>query len=54
MSKKTLIQVRTNSNFSVNYKDLNLIPEVELILLFTEPEYQVNKKIRSRKRSKTF
>ena len=44
MTKKTLIQIRTNSNFSVNYKDLNLIPEVELILLFTEPEYQVNKK----------
>ena len=44
MTKKTLIQIRTNSNFSVNYENLNLVPKVELIMLFTEPEYQVNKK----------
>lgn len=44
MTKKTLIQVRTNSNFSVNYEDLTLSPEVELIMLFTEPKYEVTKK----------
>lgn len=45
MTKKTLIQIRTNSNFSVNYQDLTLSPEVELIMLFTEPDYTVNKKM---------
>lgn len=44
MTKRTLIQIRTNSNFSVNYENLNLVPEVELIMLFTEPQYEVNKK----------
>ncbi len=44
MTKKTLIQLRTNSNFSVNYDDLTLVPEVELIMLFTEPDYILNKK----------
>jgi len=44
MTKKTLVQLRTNSTFAVNYENLNLIPEVELIMLFTEPEYVVNKK----------
>lgn len=44
MTKKTLVQLRTNSNFTVNYKDLSLSPEVELIMLFVEPEYELNKK----------
>jgi len=44
MTKKTLIEIRTNSNFSVNYQNLNLVPEVELIMLFREPQYIVNKK----------
>lgn len=44
MSKKTLVQIRTNSNFTVNYQDLSLSPEIELIMLFVEPKYEVNKK----------
>jgi hypothetical protein len=44
MTKKTLIQIRTNTNFGVNYANLELAPAVELIMLFTEPEYQINKK----------
>jgi hypothetical protein len=44
MTKKSLVQIRTNSNFGVNYKDLTLIPEVELIMIFREPEYISNKK----------
>jgi hypothetical protein len=44
MTKKTLLQIRTNSSFSVDYSTSNLVPEVELILLFSEPEYQLTTK----------
>lgn len=44
MTKRTLVQIRTNSNLSVNYKDLTLSPEVELIMLFAEPKYELTKK----------
>ena len=44
MTKKTLLQIRTNSSFSVDYSNSNLVPEVELILLFSEPEYQLTTK----------
>jgi hypothetical protein len=44
MSKKTFVQVRTNTNFSVNYEDSTLSPEIELILLFVEPKYELDKK----------
>lgn len=43
-TKKTLLQVRTNTNLSVNYKDLSLSPEIELIMLFVEPKYQPTSK----------
>ena len=44
MTKKSLLQLRTNSSFGVDYSTSNLIPEVELIMLFSEPEYQLTAK----------
>lgn len=44
MSKKILIEVRTNTNFSVNYDTMSLVPQVELILLMQEPRYKVVRK----------
>lgn len=52
MTKKTLIQIRTNSKFNVSYQDLTLVPEVELIMLFTEPHYTTNKKFEVLKEQK--
>jgi len=43
-TKKRLVQVRSNTSFSVNYKSNNLTPQIELVLLSTEPKYIVNKK----------
>jgi len=43
-TKKHLIEVRSNTNFSVNYESLELVPQVELILLLQEPQYKVVKK----------
>lgn len=43
-TKQRLISFRTNTKFSINYETLKLIPETELILLSTEPKYEVNKK----------
>lgn len=43
-TKKSLIQIRTNANFALSYKDSTLVPEIELIMLFVEPKYEVNKK----------
>lgn len=44
MTKKTLLQILTNSSFIVDYSTSNLVPEVELILLFSEPEYHLTTK----------
>lgn len=38
------MQIRTNTNLSVNYEDLSLAPEIELIMLFAEVKYQLSKK----------
>lgn len=43
-TKKHLIEVRSNTNFGVNYETMELVPQVELILLLQEPKYQVVKK----------
>ena len=42
-TKKHLIQVRSNTNMSVNYATFNLAPQVELILLTQEPVYKAKK-----------
>lgn len=39
-SKKHIIQVLSNTNFSIDYEDFSLSPQVELILLFQEPKYK--------------
>ena len=39
-SKQHILQVRSNTNFSINYDDFSLSPQVELVLLFQEPEYE--------------
>ena len=44
MKNKTLISVRSNCDFSLNYESGNLIPKTEVILLTTSPKYIVNKK----------
>ena len=43
MTKKKLLEIRTNTNLAVNYSDLTLTPEIELIMLFVEPKYEVKK-----------
>lgn len=39
-TKKHIIQVLSNTHFSINYDDFSLHPRVELILLFQEPKYK--------------
>ena len=36
-------KVRSNTSFTVNYENNNLTPQIEIILLTTEPKYIVNK-----------
>ena len=43
-TKKHLVTIRSNTNFSINYENSNLKPQVELIILTAEPKYEVNKK----------
>lgn len=43
-ARKVIVQVRSNCNMSVNYSDLSLVPQIELVLLTHEPHYEVNKK----------
>lgn len=43
-TKKHLISFRSNTKFSLNYDNYNLTPQVELIILSTEPEYKFNTK----------
>jgi hypothetical protein len=42
-TKKHLIQVRSNCTMSVNYENLLLTPQVEIILLTQEPVYKIKK-----------
>ncbi len=39
-----LIQVRTNTTFSLNYKTGKLDPQIELILLVSKPSYSIDTK----------
>lgn len=39
-----LIQARTNARFALNYETHKLEPEIELIIIFSTPKYNVNKK----------
>ena len=41
-TKKHLIEVRSNSSFMVNYDDMKLVPQVELIVLTHEPNYEID------------
>lgn len=43
-TKKRLISLLSNTTFQVDYKTQNLTPQIELVLLSTEPKYEVNKK----------
>jgi hypothetical protein len=43
-TKKHLIEVRSNTNFNLDYEKFSLVPQVELILLMQEPEYRIVKK----------
>lgn len=42
-TKKSLIQIRTNAGFTVNYDDSTLSPQIELIMLFVEPKYIIDR-----------
>lgn len=44
MKNKTVISVRSNCDFSLNYENSELTPKVELIILTTEPKYEWQKK----------
>lgn len=43
-SKRQLLEIRTNSSFIINYNDLTLSPQIELIMLFAEPKYKADGK----------
>jgi len=44
MKKGTLISVRSNCNFHLDYDSGRLIPQAEIIILVTTPKYVVDKK----------
>jgi len=44
MKNDTLISVRSNCNFALNYDNGNLIPQTEVILITSAPKYVVDKK----------
>jgi len=44
MTKQTLYDIRTNTYFTVNYDDLNLVAQIEVILLATHPAYEIVRK----------
>lgn len=44
MKSNTLISVRSNCNFALNYENGNLVPQAEIILIATSPKYEINKK----------
>lgn len=43
-----LLSVRTNTNFSLNYEDQNLHPEIEVIVLVSQPKYKLKKQVLKR------
>lgn len=44
MKNKTIISIRSNCDFSLNYETSNLHPQVELILIASSPKYSLDKK----------
>lgn len=44
MKSNTLISVRSNTNFSIDYKTGLLTPQLEVILITTSPKYTLTKK----------
>jgi len=44
MKNNTLISVRSNCNFSLDYDTSKLHPQTEIILITTAPKYELNKK----------
>ena len=44
MKSNTLISVRSNCNFGLNYKTGKLYPQTEVILIVTSPKYVLDKK----------
>jgi hypothetical protein len=44
MKNKTLISVRSNCDFSLNYETGKLHPQTEVILITTSPKYKLNAK----------
>jgi len=44
MKSNTLISVRSNCNFALNYETKKLEPQTEVILITTCPKYEINKK----------
>jgi len=44
MKSNTLLSVRTNCNFSLDYKSGKLHPQTEIILITSAPKYVLDKK----------
>jgi len=44
MKSNTLISVRSNCNFALNYETGKLMPQTEVILITTSPKYVLDKK----------
>ena len=44
MKSNTLISVRSNCNFALDYETGKLRPQTEIILITTSPKYVINKK----------
>jgi hypothetical protein len=44
MKNKTIISVRSNCDFSLNYETGKLHPQTEIILITTSPKYKLNTK----------
>jgi hypothetical protein len=44
MKNNTLVSVRSNCNFSLNYETGKLHPQTEIILITTAPKYVLDKK----------
>ncbi len=44
MKNNTLLNVRSNCNFSLNYEEGTLHPQAEIIVITSAPKYVVNKK----------
>ncbi len=44
MKNRTIISVRSNCDFGLNYETSNLHPQTEIILITTSPQYTINSK----------